>query len=1161
MLKMTRLSALAALLISVSSWAQITVTNDMTPEEYVTDVLVGSGVTVSNITFNGSVPAAGTIQAQVGYFNAGASGFDIPEGVIMATGNCTVAVGPNSSGSSSGGTFPDPFDPDLDAICSASLNDAAILEFDFIPSGDSISFNYIFGSEEYLEFVDAGFNDAFGFFLSGPGIAGPYSGGAINLAVVPGTGSPGTPVTIDNVNDVDNAAYFINNAGGTAVQYDGHTVTMTAAAAVECGETYHIKLAICDAGDGAWDSGVFIEASSFSSNGIQVEIASATGSAAITEGCDSALVTFIRPADADTSVLDVDYGISGTAINGTDYGLLSGSVTFPIGEDTVEFWIVPVSDGLTEGTETVIITVDIVNECGDTITTEATMEIVDPMPFGIVVDDILIDCPTDFVDLTAAPDGGVPDFTYSWSTGDDTPTISVPGDVPGTTTYTIDIEDACGVTSTESVDVILTPATVPTITFNENTFTICPSGSADIESTVNDPYSTPIDYSWTPGGMTTPDVSVSPSTLTWYYLTINDGCYTVTDSVKVEIGGVDITDITVVDATDCPGTGSSTPGSILIEPDDPTWTYEIIGYVPPQTSGFFPGLDGGINYIVNVTDADGCTSDTLVFVGLGANAVTADFILDSLRDVTCFGDNDGGAYVNNLNGGLAPPFDVTWTHSSGVHDVDTGLPVGGASEQDNLYGGTWVVTVTDGLGCAWSYPFEIEEPEELAIELTISEPTCYGFSDGSVTANVTGGNGGNTYVITDSEGTKINPGNTPSANTLPTGDYTVTVTDSEGCSISTSIFLSEPGQLDVDLNITQPECYGINNGLVIVDTVYNYTGDYDSIGYYWIGNPGGVSGINAVINKNFPPGDHTITINDENGCSRIFDFTIEWPEELLFSQLGTQPAYCRQYYYQSGNGVVFAAATGGTPDFTYEWLNLGTGASSTNTTWGGLNPGNYQISVWDDSGCLLRDTVVLDSINPIAEFDPTSPQFTTIGLLEGTAPVTVTFTNQSTGFANPNNPSADTTFFWNFDTPNAPWVISEDYFEVFDTTYLTGGTYNVCLVAINKNGCTDTTCKEIIVYDPLAFTPVNIFTPDGNGKNDLFTFYDKSQAVAEFHCVIVNRWGKTVFEMNHITDAWDGRDMNGDVCTDGVYFYTYEGEADNGDQFSGQGTVTIAHSK
>jgi len=99
--------------------------------------------------------------------------------------------------------------------------------------------------------------------------------------------------------------------------------------------------------------------------------------------------------------------------------------------------------------------------------------------------------------------------------------------------------------------------------------------------------------------------------------------------------------------------------------------------------------------------------------------------------------------------------------------------------------------------------------------------------------------------------------------------------------------------------------------------------------------------------------------------------------------------------------VVYAAAAGGTPDYSYGWTNLGTGAANGSTTWGGLNPGSYLITATDDNGCIITETIELDSLNPIADFDVTSPQFLDPLVYEGTAIVDVHFVNQSLYFSNP----------------------------------------------------------------------------------------------------------------------------------------------------------------
>lgn len=1179
-LKKLVLGVVSVIFTGFASNAQLVVDNStMTPEQLVQNVLVGTGVTVSNVTFNGQVTLAQNIQTQVGYFDATGITFPLPEGILLGSGDVQLAVGPNATQSPGGatnnnGVGVDPNDPDIEAVLAPfGANNEAILEFDFVPNGDSVVFNYIFASEEYHFYSTSNFNDGFGFFISGPGFAGPYQNGAENIALIPG-GS--LPVTMNNLNNgssntgpCNNCAYLIDNTNGQDIEYNAHTVSLQAAAQVICGETYHIKIAIADAGDQALDSGVFLEANSFSSNGVNVQIASATGSAAITEACDSAIVTFIRPSDETGTILSINYGVGGTATNGVDYPTLPGNVTFGVGEDSVQFYITPNGDGIPEGTETIELSVEIINSCGDTIITTATIEIIDPLPYNVLTTDVNIDCATPTVDVTATTDGGVPTLTYDWGIYGTGATVQVPGDVAGTTTYNVSVTDACGQVQNGSVDVTLTPAPQPTINFNQNTFTICPGEVAAIDATVSNPYDPgQLTYDWQPTGETTEDISVNPTVLTWYYLTIFDGCYNVTDSVKVEIGTLDLTSIVVVPASDCAGQGG-TPGTITVNPNIATYTYTLIGggnTYGPQNSGVFNGLDGGITYFLNVLSDDGCQIDTAVNVPLGQNPVTATWVVDSLRHVTCAGDNDGGAYIMNVAGGSAgAPYNVTWTHTSGLHDQETLNSAGQDSEQDNLFGGQWVVTVTDGDGCAWSQLFTIDEPDYLTLDFTFNDPTCFGFNDGSVQVNTSGGNGGNIITITNSAGTNLN-GGSDAANQLVEGWYYATITDSEGCFIQDSVLLDDPGELGVDLTVTQPLCYGIASGSAQVTAVNNATGDPANVGFYWNPNPSGLpNGIGANFNNHMGEGTYVLTINDENGCSNQVEFTIVYPPKLIFAPgngLGTEPAYCREFSYQNGNGVVYAAAAGGTPDYTYTWTNLATGATSNNTTWAPLNPGQYSIVVFDGNGCMLADTITLDSLNPQASFEMTSDQFLNPSVFEGTAEVCIEFTNTSLYYANPNNPNADTTFYWNLDTANnSSWYVSHDINDLIDTCFTTSGEYVACVVATNKNNCLDTVCHTIIVYDPLIFTPVNVFTPNGDGDNDVFTFRHLSQAVETFSCTIVNRWGVVVHEMTDISDEWNGTDKNGSPCVNGVYFYTYEGVSTDGTELKGQGNVTIIGDK
>jgi gliding motility-associated-like protein len=568
------------------------------------------------------------------------------------------------------------------------------------------------------------------------------------------------------------------------------------------------------------------------------------------------------------------------------------------------------------------------------------------------------------------------------------------------------------------------------------------------------------------------------------------------------------------------------------------------------------GTDGTYTVELVVTSDQGCTDTATYTVSVYPNP-TADFEFE-VGGLSSSTGGTGGCVdfpANMTDGSSVSSGSITnWEWDFGDGNTSS------SQNPSNLYqnGGIYTIelTVTSDQGCTDVVTMPIDMNSVLPVDTLLNFPTCYQFSDGSIVLNIVGGGSGfETYVIMDANSTILNIGNSNAANTLGEGWYYLSVGDGTGCDYVDSVFIDDPDEMQAVLNITDPACFGDLTGIIEVDSVLNATGNYSNVAYFYNPNPGGQGGIGSDSTGSMGAGQYTLTVNDENGCSIVVDFTLVEPPVLEFSQFGSEPAYCRLFGYQIGNGVVFAAATGGTAGYAYEWTNLQTLQTSNNTTYGGLNPGSYQMVVTDANGCQLIQTIQLDSVSPIAAFTIISAELDANN--EGTAPVFASFTNQSQYFANPNDPQADTTFFWNLNYNNIGWEISHELNFIPDTTYVGENLFEVCLVAINKNGCTDTACKLITVHDQPEIVPPNVFTAGSDGVNDEFSFSFLSQAVSEFTAIIVDRWGVTQYEINDISQGWDGTNKNGKNCPEGVYFYTYAAVFTNGETTQGQGTITL----
>jgi gliding motility-associated-like protein len=531
-LRMTRIlsSFLLLMLLTEVATAQLVVDQSYTPQQLIEEVLTGQGVEVSNFQFSGNAQARG-------YFNGANSNIGLSEGVIISTGKVSDAPGPNGTPASDDGTeFIGPGDPVLSGLSGLVTNDAAVLEFDFVPISDTVQFRYVFASNEYKDFVGATYNDVFAFLISGPGITGEE-----NVALIPGTT---TPVAINNVSHLQNSQYFIDNEDppGLTVEYNGFTTVFTALAVLQPCQSYHIRLAIADGGDYKFDSAVFLEARSFSSPSITIIAESSYSSSPdpnvqqYVEGCSSVTLSFER-SEPLTNSLSANLQLSGSATNGVDITNIPTFISFAPGQAVATITFQVLDDGQVEGQEDMTITLEDQTPCPTSPPPSITFTIDDAeaMTLQITPDESLT-CPEERdIEVTAV--GGYPPYTYDWSGSTETTAIITVFPF-NTTTYEVEVTDACGFTETAESTISLLTYQVMDVTV-ENV-TVCAGEEVTLEATVLGGRQ-PLTYQW-------PDGS---NALTYTYTPTDDETITfqVTDDCNITESDDALVDVVTVEAS------------------------------------------------------------------------------------------------------------------------------------------------------------------------------------------------------------------------------------------------------------------------------------------------------------------------------------------------------------------------------------------------------------------------------------------------------------------------------------------------------------------------------------------------------------------------------------------------------------------------------------
>ena len=470
------------------SYAQIAVdcSDPFESADSLVELIIGEGLVYSNATLS-------AFDCFVGYFDGVNSNIGFNSGLVMSTNSINSVSGGVSLSSPGFGE-----DEDLSQLMSlvgvsdASFYDVLVLEFDFVPLYNELSFNYVFGSNEYTTNTCNSNADVFGFFISGEGISGPYSNNAENIALVPDVNNPGTytntPVLVNTVNSgvatsgsstaCDNidpnwqnySNFYVDNSVESTVNLPGFTIPLIASSDVVPCKTYHLKIIIADAVNNNRSSALFIEENSFNSlntsntptdfivtsNASEYFSNDSDNHDVLFEGCGDASIKFVRP-DILTGDVTLLYHLIGDAQLGVDFEMTeeysNEEIFIPADQSEIEIIITPFSDAAAEGQESIIFQFDAIDYgCMQYTPDLVVFDLVDQPDLNFTLtEDFSISCPGDDAELVAEITGGVgslmtepfssPPYTYEWSHIGTAPTqIENPLE---TTEYCVEATDVC----------------------------------------------------------------------------------------------------------------------------------------------------------------------------------------------------------------------------------------------------------------------------------------------------------------------------------------------------------------------------------------------------------------------------------------------------------------------------------------------------------------------------------------------------------------------------------------------------------------------------------------------------------------------------------------------------------------------------------------------
>ncbi len=764
--------------------------------------------------------------------------------------------------------------------------------------------------------------------------------------------------------------------------------------------------------------------------------------------------------------------------------------------------------------------------------------------------------------------GGV---TYVWTpaTGLSCTTCANPTANPtSTTTYTVTVTDASGCTGTDVITVTVSPPPVPTISPNT---AICLGDSANLTASGG------ATYSWVPASsLNNSAISnpiATPTTTTTYTVTVSNGSCSATATVTVTVNP--LPNITAVAS---PLTICTSGSSQLTANNGVTYVWSPASSLSSSTGSPVTATPTTTTtYTVIGTDVNGCTNTATVTVTVTSLSATA----TAVNSQICPGGNTqlnstgGGTYSwspstslsnSTISNPIASPTTTT-TYTVTVTDVNgctgtatvtitvvpppnltaTATPpsfCSGGNSQLNASGGvsylwapatnlssttianpvasptsttTYTVTITDANGCSGTVTVTVTVNSATATATATPSSFCLG---GNSALNA-GGNG-TSWIWAPAATLNSSTVQNPTATPLATVTYTVTVTDANGCTATATVTVTVNPLPTVTATATPTSfCQGGNSTITASGAT----------SYAWTPSTGlsATSGASVTANPTSTT-TYTVTGTNANGCTDTVTVTVTVNPGFTLSVATSSPETC---------GDVDGTATAGTPSggtspFTYLWSNGQTTQTAT-----GLLPGNYTVVVTDANGCTSSQVVAVTQIlgvNAAATANPPS----------GFVPLPVNFLNGSTGGTN---------YIWNFGD-GSPLSNAQNPSH----TYGAPGIYTVMLIVYNNNSsCADTIYLTVIVNQEISVIMPNIFTPNSDNLNDLLIPIIIGLKSADV--TIYNRWGNLIANWDALAIGWDGKGKNGELVSNGTYYYVLNGIAMDDKPFEAKGWFMVTTEK